>query len=145
MIYLDTSALLKLYIHERESETVQQWVTAQDDPLPVWELQQWELVNGLRLKVSWGDITGKQAETLTGLFEQRMQRGQYYFPAIDRSELTVTFRTLSRQTSQIGCRTMDILHVACALQLSPALFVTFDDRQRQLAIHAGMSVMPCPS
>lgn len=142
MIYLDTSALLKLYIHEKESASVQQWVMAQDDPLPVWELQQWELMNGLRLKVFWGDITGAQAEKLVDLFEDRMRRGQYYFPSVDRSELTVTFRTLSRQTPQMGCRTMDILHVACALQLSPAMFVTFDDRQRALATHAGLPVMP---
>ena len=39
VIYLDTSALLKLYIHEDHSEAVQEWVVSQDDPLPVWDLQ----------------------------------------------------------------------------------------------------------
>jgi predicted nucleic acid-binding protein len=142
VIYLDTSALLKLYIRERDSEAVQQWVAAQDDPLPVWELQQWEMINALRLKVLWGDITGEQSERLIDVFERRMRRGQYFVPTVDRSELAQDFRTLSRQTPQTGCRTMDILHVACALQLSPAHFVSFDERQRRLATHAGLSVMP---
>lgn len=49
VIYLDTSALLKLYIREDHSESVQKWVESQDDPLPVWDFQQMELKNALRL------------------------------------------------------------------------------------------------
>jgi predicted nucleic acid-binding protein len=142
VIYLDTSALLKLYLIEAGSETVQTFVMAQDDPLPVWELQQVELLNGLRLKVFWGDIKGKQADQLIDMFDQRMRRGQYFFPDIARAELMATFRTLSRETSRIGCRTMDILHVACAIQLSPEHFVSFDERQRQLASYTGLHVLP---
>lgn len=142
MIYLDTSALLKLYIREQDSEAVQACVMAQDDPLAVWELQQVELINAFRLKVFWGDITNKQADQGIALFDQRMRRGQYFFPEIDRAELMTTFRSLSRQTSQFGCRTMDILHVACALQLSPRQFISFDERQRRLATHAKLTVFP---
>ena len=142
MIYLDTSALLKLYIREPDSETIQAYVMAQDDPLPVWELQQVELINAFRLKVFWGDIESRQADRMIELFEQRMRRGQYFFPDIDRSELMTTFRVLSQETPRIGCRTMDILHVACALQLAPQQFISFDDRQRRLAEHAHLTVLP---
>ena len=142
MIYLDTSALLKLYIREPDSEAVQAYVMAQDDPLPVWELQQVELINAFRLKVFWGDLKGGQAEQLIELFEQRMHRGQYFFPDIDRAELMMTFRALSRETLRMGCRTMDILHVACALQLAPQRFISFDERQRRLAAHAHLTVLP---
>lgn len=48
MLYLDTSALLKLYLRESGSEAVQARVAAQDLPLPVWEIQEAELVNALR-------------------------------------------------------------------------------------------------
>ena len=142
MIYLDTSALLKLYIREAGSEIVQTCITSQDEPLPVWELQQAEVMNALRLKVFWGDIANEQANQLIELFEQRMRRGQYFFPAIDRIELMEAFRTLTRETPRIGCRTMDILHVACALQLVPDRFVTFDERQRRLASFAGLHALP---
>lgn len=142
MIYLDTSALLKLYIREPDSETVQAYVMAQDDPLPVWELQQFELINAFRLKVFWGDIESEQADRSIELFDQRLRRGQYFFPDIDRSELMTTFRVLSQEIPRIGCRTMDILHVACALQLAPQRFVSFDERQRRLAAHAHLTVLP---
>jgi hypothetical protein len=37
---------------------------------------------------------------------------------------------------------MDILHVACALQLAPTFFITFDERQRELALHARLTILP---
>jgi hypothetical protein len=41
---------------------------------------------------------------------------------------------LSREyTPEIGCRSLDVLHVACALELGLPSFLTFDLRQRRLA------------
>ena len=140
MIYLDTSALIKLYIREAGSEAVQGLIAAQDEPLPIWELQEAELINALRLKVFWKDITKAQAEDQIVHFEERKRRGLYYFPEIRRADLMASFRHLSQQTPRLGCRTMDILHVACALQLAPHTFVSFDLRQRTLAAQAGLSV-----
>lgn len=140
MLYLDTSALLKLYIHEQGSEAVQLRVIAQDLPLPIWEMQEAELVNALRLKVFWKEITMEQATSQIELFHGRRKRGQYFFPEIQRSQLMKTFAQLSQETPKNGCRTMDIFHVACALEIAATEFLTFDKRQRQLAIHAGLCV-----
>lgn len=140
MLYLDTSALLKLYIREPGSEAVQTRVAAQDRPLPIWEIQEAELINALRLKAFWKDITPAQADAQIDLFQSRRLRGLYTFPELRRSELMDTFRQLSAETPRLGCRTMDILHVACALQLGASDFLTFDDRQRALALHAGLRV-----
>jgi predicted nucleic acid-binding protein len=41
----------------------------------------------------------------------------------------------------LGCRTLDLLHVATALELGLRIFVTFDDRQKQLARAAGLKVV----
>ncbi|MFA6288672.1 MAG: type II toxin-antitoxin system VapC family toxin [Opitutaceae bacterium] len=140
MLYLDTSALLKLYIREPGSEAVQAQVIAQDRPLPIWEIQEAELINALRLKAFWKDITPLQAEAQIALFQERRQRGLYTFPELHRSALMDTFRRLSAETPRLGCRTMDILHVACAVQLGTTDFLTFDQRQRTLALHAGLRV-----
>lgn len=142
MLYLDTSALLKLYIREPGSDVVQACIAGQDEPLPVWELQHFELINAVHLKVFWGDIDGETAGRLLDLFDQRMRRGQYAVPYIDRVALMDSFRMLSRQTQQTGCRTLDILHVACALQLGPTHFISFDDKQLGLAAQAGLHVLP---
>lgn len=142
MIYFDTSALLKLYIREEGSEAVQKWIEAQDDPLPIWDFQYMELTNALRLKVFWGDISEPQADQLIQLFNQRLRKGQYFYPDIDRAKLRDSFCELTRETVRTGCRTMDILHVACALQLSPKHFISFDERQRRLALDAHLPVLP---
>ncbi|MCX6865211.1 MAG: type II toxin-antitoxin system VapC family toxin [Verrucomicrobia bacterium] len=140
MLYLDTSALLKLYIREQGSEAVQARVASQDFPLPIWEIQEAELINALRLKVFWKEIAPEQAVTQIELFQKRRRQGFYLFPEIERNDLMNTFRQLSAETPRLGCRTMDIFHVACALEISATEFLTFDQRQRALASHAGLKV-----
>ena len=140
MLYLDTSALLKLYIRESGSEVVQERIVAQDLPLPVWEIQEMEFVNALRLKVFWNEISAEDVMTQLALFRSRRNRGLYFFPEIQRSNLMHHFQKLSEETPRLGCRTMDILHVACALELKASEFLTFDKRQAALANSAGLTV-----
>jgi len=140
VIYLDTNAFLKLYVREAGSDLVQDLVTSQKEPLPVWEFQQVEMINALRLKVFWKEINADDATRLLDLFDQRLRRGQYYCPHIDRAELLLTFRSLAMLTPETGCRTMDILHVACAMQISPDRFASFDERQINLARKAKLNV-----
>jgi predicted nucleic acid-binding protein len=140
MLYLDTSALLKLYIREQGSEAVQAHIVSQDLPLPIWEIQEAELVNALRLKAFWKEITPAQAETQIDLFQTRRKKGFYTFPEIDRTALMKRFLSLSAETPRLDCRTMDIFHVACALEISATLFLSFDQRQNALATHAGLTL-----
>jgi predicted nucleic acid-binding protein len=46
----------------------------------------------------------------------------------------------SRHTERAGCRFADILHVATALQLGKRLFLTFDDKQAELAAAEGLEL-----
>ncbi|MFP4377328.1 MAG: type II toxin-antitoxin system VapC family toxin [Spirochaetales bacterium] len=142
MIYLDTSAFLKLYILEDGSEIVDGVVRDQSDPLPVWDLLRAELTNALRLKEFWGELSHGEADRLLASFNDRLRRGQYWAPELDQVALLAEFTKLSSHTVEIGCRTMDIFHVACALQLAPDHFVSFDKRQRLLAELAGLQVFP---
>ncbi len=144
MIYLDTSALVKLYVLEAGSEFVQSCLSEQDDPLPVWELQEAELANALHLKVFRNEWTDAEAELQIEHFHSRKQRGLYVFPEIDRVELIREFHRLSRETPRTGCRTMDIFHVACALQIPSCRFLTFDGRQGKLARMAGLEMIEVP-
>jgi predicted nucleic acid-binding protein len=139
MIYLDTSALIKLYLLEPGSGAVHQAVVGQDEPLPVWELQEMELANALRLKAFRKEIGVKDVEAQLALFARRKERGFYFFPDLDRGELFGVFMRLSAEnTAKLGCRTLDILHVACARLLDPRLFLTADSRQHELAGKAGL-------
>jgi predicted nucleic acid-binding protein len=141
MLYLDTSALLKLYLREQGSEWVQEQVAAQSDPLPVWELQEAELTNALRFKVFWRDITATQAEGQLAHFRSRKERGQYVFPHLDRAALMERFRQLSLHSMKIGTRTLDVMHVACACEIQADTFISFDERQCALAKLAGLKML----
>lgn len=146
MIYLDTSALVKLYVLEAGSEFVQSCLAGQDDPLPVWELQEAEFANALHLKVFRNEWTEEEAALQIGHFRARRKRGVYFFPEIDRVELIRAFHRLSGETPRTGCRTMDIFHVACALQIPSCRFLTFDERQGALARLAGLErIAPPPA
>ena len=140
MLYLDTSAFLKLYVREEGSEAVQHAVALQSHPLPVWEILEMELHNALQLKVFSGELSENEAAHQQSLFQQRKAKGFYFVPEIGRAELMAEFRRLSVHTTRLGCRTMDVLHVACACQLLPDRFISFDARQIKLAEAAGLTV-----
>ena len=142
MIYLDTSALIKLYIHESGSAEVQALLASQSEPLAVWELHEMELVNALRLKVFWKEIGETDADTQIAHFNRRQSSGLYFMPEIGRSDLLDRYLQLSTHTPALGCRTLDILHVAAAVLLNTRLFMTFDQRQARLAALAGLTVHP---
>ena len=142
MLYLDTSAFLKLYIREAGSKQVQAMVAEQHEPLPIWEILEMELGNALNLKVLRGELEDSEAAHQYSLFRQRQAKGFYFLPEIRRAQLMADFRELSQLTPRLGCRTMDILHVACAIQLKPKTFLTFDHRQRELAKMADAFAVP---
>ncbi len=141
MIYLDTSALLKLYIRENGSSRVQELISQQDDPLPLTDILEMELTNALRLKVYWQEITVAQADEQLAFLADRKRRGLYVVPEVSRAALMATFRNLSSLTPELGCRTMDILHVAWAKQLQVTSFISFDQRQIALAQRAALKVV----
>ncbi|MDA3948442.1 MAG: hypothetical protein PF508_04365 [Spirochaeta sp.] len=54
---------------------------------------------------------------LLALFADRLRRGQYTVADIDRARLATDVREISGHTGTIGSRSLDVVHVAVALQL----------------------------
>ena len=140
MIYLDTSALIKLYLIESGSEELDQVVVSQDEPLPIWEIQEAELHNAFRLKVFRSEISEEAANQLAMNFRELKRKGFYYTPDLDRFELIPTFHQFSRHTQTLGCQTLDILHVVCAHLIEADTFISYDQRQCRLAEKVGLTV-----
>ena len=141
MIYLDTSALIKLYLFEEGSRELNNLIMAQNDALPVWELQEAEFVNALRLKVYWGELGEEQSIGQIELFQERKRSGFYYFPELDRVQILPKFYEISRNTLKLGFRTLDILHVVCASLIDADCLISYDQRQCQLAEEVGLAVI----
>jgi len=54
-----------------------------------------------------------------------------------RAALNGAAELSQRHTPKLGTRSLDVLHVACARELRLRYFLTFDERQQQLAAAAG--------
>jgi hypothetical protein len=138
-IYLDTSALIKLYIIEDGSASVDKIISENAAPLPVWDLHVIEFHNALKLKVFRSELNEKEAFHLSALFKERKKAGIYYSPELDRKDHTELCLTYTDFSAEIGCRSLDIMHVAAASLFRADRFITFDTRQAGLAKKAGIN------
>lgn len=139
MIYLDTSAFVKLFVLEEDSETVNQIVTSQEDALPIHFLHELEFFNALALKVFYKEFTKEERDGVIEQYKKYRKGGYCYHPHLDWPSIRETSLSLTEDTLEHGCRSLDIFHVAIAINLKPSLFVTFDQKQKPLAERHGLS------
>jgi predicted nucleic acid-binding protein len=133
MIYLDTGAFIKLYLHEDGSAEVHGLVVAQQEPLPVWHFMELEFLNALRFKVFLAEMSPDDVESIISLYLDRKRGGQYFAPHLDPIALHELSLQMTVRTPITGCRALDILHVAAARLCDATVFVTADKRQAALA------------
>lgn len=140
--YADPSALLKLYLHEPESRAMAVWRAKQSGPLPVTLHGRVELINGLGLAAHRKLIVdGVYAAAMTAL-DDDFEAGRYrQTDLLWRSALKRAGELSRQHTRVLGTRSLDVLHVASALELGLRRFVSFDERQQKLAHAAGLKVV----
>ena len=137
--YADPSALLKLYIHEPASAAMSAWRSRTKGALPVTPHGRLEIVNGICLAGFRKIISAEALSDAIVSFDEDLAEGRYVDADILWRATLRRARELSRaHTPALGCRTLDVLHVATAIELGLRYFVTFDSRQGQLAKAAGL-------
>lgn len=140
--YADTGFLCSLYAPDAHSSRVTSRMKRQELPLPVTWLHQLELRNALRLRVFRAEITPSQRDASLNLFLSDLAAGVLALASPAIPEVTMEAERLSAQHSErLGTRSLDILHVASAVVLGNAEFLTFDKRQALLARAAGLRVV----
>ena len=138
-IYADPSALLKLYVHQPESRAMSAWRGRLKGALAVTLHGRVEIVNGICLAAFRGYLTAEAlSDALTSL-EEDFGEGRYFSAdLLWRAALQRASELSRKHTVTLGCRSLDVLHVASALELDLKNFLTFDRRQQKLAAAAGM-------
>ena len=139
-VYADTSFLVSLYIQDANSARA---VANAPELLPVFltPLTEHELRNAIRLCVFRRQITTMQREKALHDLENDKAAGVLHAVPLDWPKALKYAVALGRRhTEALGARGMDILHVASALALKAGRFVTFDERQRELARLAGLEI-----
>jgi hypothetical protein len=106
-------------------------------------LQELEVKNAIRLKAFRNEITAEEMNQSISTFQQDVSTGLWQRPEYIAVIVEQKAQELSaRHSKVIGCRTLDILHVAAAIVLGAQDFVTFDARQGTLAKLAGLTAKP---
>ena len=132
--YLDTSALVKLYDPDPDSAQVADWVRSNHAPFLVTSLHQFELTNALALKVRRGETSAVAFAEWRSLFASDLRLGILTPVSPEWTSVWKQGEELSTQfTPELGTRSLDVLHVAIALELSCTTILTNDVRQAELS------------
>ena len=133
-MFLDTSAFAKRYVAEKGSNKVVE-LCQQADGLIVSVICLPELISTLsRLlrekKLTKADFRKLKSDAMTDLAD------------IDICQLTPNvLATVVALLESYPLRTMDAVHVACALAVEPDIFVSADHRQLSAARKAGLKIV----
>lgn len=140
--YYDTGVILKLYTEEPESDAARAFVTRRKEALYLSILHTAECTSALRLKQFRGECEPGQAAQALAHLDEDFQAGVLKSLPVDWDEAWQRCRALSdAHAAATGCRTLDALHVACAVLASAAEFITSDRRQIALGKLAGLRVI----
>jgi predicted nucleic acid-binding protein len=130
-LYLDTSALVKLYVAEPETEKLAAYVTRQPGPLPYTSLHELELTHALERRAADGDLPRADVARVYTLIEKDLADGTLFRPEFAWESAFSKANYLVRRHKNL--RSLDSLHLGCALDLNCSKFVTFDQRQARVA------------
>jgi predicted nucleic acid-binding protein len=141
-VYVDPSALARLYIHQDGSREMAQWRAKHRGSLAVTHHGRTEVVNAIcRASFLGGlelaDLTETLAEFAFDFTSGHLRQADILW----RAALNRASELSQRHTPRLGTRALDVLHVACALELKLDYLLTFDDRQQRLASASGLKIV----
>lgn len=129
-LYVDSSALLKRYVAEHDSEAAEQ-LMATDPVLVTSRLTEVEVRRNLSRLLRSSDASASKRQLLNDL-------DSFALVSLDAA----TCNEAARIAEQTLCRSLDALHLAAALRAGPSTtLLTFDNRQAQAGRSLGLSVI----
>jgi uncharacterized protein len=137
-IYLDASALVKLFVPESGSDTLDDALTGAEDVV-ISDLALTEMASALGRLVRERRMDSSEARRIQRAEESLAdgcRRIELAPPVHRRAE------RLLLSSKDVPLRALDALHVAAALSADAATFVTYDPRLRRAASGHGLFVAP---
>jgi predicted nucleic acid-binding protein len=138
-IYLDSSALAKLYVPEPESDALEDFFRGRRDLL-ISELGITEVLSAVALRRREGMLTALQSLEIRDAILADADSGSFHrldmSPVVHREAERLLFHIES-----VALRTLDALHVAVAQLGSATHVVTYDARMRAAAMLAGLKTL----
>jgi hypothetical protein len=109
-------------------------------PVLITALGELEPVNAVQLRLFRKAVRSSEARAARAALRADLRDGVFAMQALSEEMFAHARRLASRWTARLSARGLDIIHVATAIALGTNMFLTFDDRQRQLATAARLKV-----
>ena len=136
-ICVDSSFLVSSYITDLNSSE-SDLRRASNPVIWITPLNRSEFAHSIYQHVFRGKINLAEANQLWSLFEEDCAKGLWLHTSLPDSVWRISTELARRHGPKLRTRTLDSLHVACALELRADRFWTFDERQLRLAEAAGL-------
>lgn len=141
--YADSSFLVSLHRADTNHPAANVFMAKAALTLAFTPLHRVEVRNALRNAMANGEMTAADCRLAFRQIEEDLRDGILVHTPV---AWTDTFRRADELSEQHaaaeGQRTIDLLHVALALECGAKIFLSFDARQRKLAKAAGLKVKP---
>lgn len=142
MIYADTSVLVAILVNDSNTAEALDILSYLRKPLAYNRLLKLEIGNALRLKLANRILRDRDVSEAEHTAEEYVNTNRWVEVEPIWERVLDRARGLSMYyTKQTHSRSLDIMHVACAMELQVSHFVSFDVRQRDLAEKVGMRVI----
>jgi predicted nucleic acid-binding protein len=139
--YIDSSALIPIYVPERFSPAARRAVTAAGQ-VPFTQLHGLEIRNAFELLVGRTLMTRHECRRVLGQLQDDIDAQRLMTLSLDLDQVFVRAGELSaRHAARLLLRGLDLLHVAAAHEAACATFVSADDRQLAVARASGLAVV----
>ena len=141
-IYVDPSALTGLYVHQERSREMNAWRARVPGTLPVTHHGRTEIINAICRLAFIGQLNdGGMNEAIADVAADFASGRLLQVDILWRAALNRASELSRAHTPKLGTRSLDVLHVACALELKLPYFLTFDERQQKLARATGLKTV----
>jgi predicted nucleic acid-binding protein len=144
LIYLDASFVVSIYSLDVNSRMALSTLPSSGESLFLTKLTELETVNALELRVFRKAITRAQADASLRALDDDLRKGVFLRTGIPESAYERARKLSLAITARVGICTVDLLHVAAALELAATDFFTFDVRQQSAAMDSGLKLNPMP-
>lgn len=139
--YVDSSALVAIYVPERFSNVARQTVCALPQ-VPFTQLHELEVPNAFELLVGRGLISRQECRAIQAQLQEDLESQRLARVSLDLDRVFASASDLSRTcTTKFLTRSLDLLHVAAAQVMMCSTFASADDRQLAVAKAAGLKVV----
>jgi len=141
--YIDTALFVKGYVLEEDSAKTISLLEDIGEPFAYSHLHEIEIPNAIRLKRFRGEITRAQETSAIRIFKADVDASRFERLDYDMGSVFIRAERLSaRFSGELGTRSLDLWHVAAAMEAGCSAFASYDARQRAAAARSKLDLIP---